>query len=165
MSLYPLQAHPDQQNMPLYPLQVHAHCTVSRWPVCRSAQGNLIMTLYLIPGTQDMSLYLIPGPEKIQWHRTLQSTHCAVQRITDSTKSTKIIPSTQAKKQQAHFAKNTPSTLCKQRVNQNIWSTVCSAAPSTKPQTDCLPLTRAHTGHFFWLALIYHTCICHGSFT
>ena len=24
MSLYPLQAHPDQQNMPLYPLQVHA---------------------------------------------------------------------------------------------------------------------------------------------
>ena len=53
-------------------------CTVSRWPVCRSAQGNLIMTLYLIPGTQIMSLYLIPGPEKIQWHRTLQSTHCAV---------------------------------------------------------------------------------------
>ena len=78
MSLYPLQAHPDQQNMSLYPLQVHAHCTVSRWPVCRSAQGNLIMTLYLIPGTQNMSLYLIPGPEKIQWHRTLQSTHCAL---------------------------------------------------------------------------------------
>ena len=24
MSLYPLQAHPDQQNMPLYPLQEHA---------------------------------------------------------------------------------------------------------------------------------------------
>ena len=40
-------------------------CTVSRWPVCRSAQDNLIMTLYLIPGTQNMSLYLIPGPEKI----------------------------------------------------------------------------------------------------
>ena len=53
------------------------------------------------------------------------------------------------KAQQAHFAKNTLCTLCKQRVNQNIWSTVCSAAPSTKPQTDCLPLTRAHTGQFF----------------
>ena len=38
------------------------------------------MTLYLIPGTQNMSLYLLPGPEKIQWHRTLQSTHCAVGR-------------------------------------------------------------------------------------
>ena len=25
-----------------------------------------------------MPLYLIPGPEKIQWHRTLQSTHCAL---------------------------------------------------------------------------------------
>ena len=37
-------------------------CTVSRWPVCRSAQGNLIMTLYLIPGAPNMSLYLIPGP-------------------------------------------------------------------------------------------------------
>ena len=33
---------------------------------------------YLIHGTQNMSLYLIPGPEKIQWHCTWQSTHCAV---------------------------------------------------------------------------------------
>ena len=33
---------------------------------------------YLIHGTQNMSLYLIPGLEKIQWHRTVQSTHCAV---------------------------------------------------------------------------------------
>ena len=82
-----------------------------------------------------------------------------VQKITDSTKSTKIVREYKQKAQQAHLAKNTPSTLCKQRVNQNIWSTVCSAAPSTKPQTDCLPLTRAHTGQFFWLALIYHTCI------
>ena len=53
-------------------------CTVSRWPVCRSAQGNLIMTLYLIPVAQNMPLYLIPGPEKIQSHHTLQSTHCSV---------------------------------------------------------------------------------------
>ena len=37
-------------------------CTVARWPVCRSAQGNLIMTLYPIPGAPNMSLYLIPGP-------------------------------------------------------------------------------------------------------
>ena len=28
-----------------------------------------------------MSLYLIPGPEKIQWHRTWQSTHCAVYQM------------------------------------------------------------------------------------
>ena len=27
-----------------------------------------------------MSLYLIPGLKKIQWHRTAQSTHCAVER-------------------------------------------------------------------------------------
>ena len=27
---------------------------------------------------KNMPLYLIRGPEKIQWHRTLQSTHCAV---------------------------------------------------------------------------------------
>ena len=27
---------------------------------------------------KNMSLYLIPGLEKIQWHRTEQSTHCAV---------------------------------------------------------------------------------------
>ena len=33
---------------------------------------------YLIHGTQNMSLYLIPGPEKIQWHRTSQNTHCAL---------------------------------------------------------------------------------------
>ena len=25
--------------------------------------------------------YLIPGPEKIQWHRTLLSTHCALERL------------------------------------------------------------------------------------
>ena len=41
-------------------------------------QGHiLIMALYLIPGTQNMPLYLIHGLEKMQGHRTEQSTHCA----------------------------------------------------------------------------------------
>ena len=48
--------------------------TVSTTNICQN------MSLYPlpIPGTQNMSLYLIPGQEKIQWHRTAQSTHCAL---------------------------------------------------------------------------------------
>ena len=44
-------------------------------------QGHiLIVAMYLIPGTQNMPLYLIPGLEKMQGHRTEQSTHCALYR-------------------------------------------------------------------------------------
>ena len=64
----------DQQIMSLYPLQVHAQSVEAH-------KAIWLWRLYLIPGTPNMSLYLIPGLEKIKWHRTAQSTHCALEPV------------------------------------------------------------------------------------
>ena len=68
--------------MSLYPLPKYVTiCHCIHYKICQKCR----CIHYLIHGTQNMSLYLIPGPEKIQWHRTLQSKHCAMGMGTEVT--------------------------------------------------------------------------------
>ena len=75
------------------PLLVMTYVTVSNTKyakICHCIHSvSTVDSDYLIHGTQNMSLYLIPGPEKIQWHPTWQSTHCALVHIL-AFKSTKL---------------------------------------------------------------------------